>query len=88
MRQLFSFMKQAAGSLTVFLERVKSLWSECKTAGLDIQGPEICKKVLAGLTPKYDMIVIVLSNKSEEELSLDVILSQLMQVGAVRQGPD
>ena len=48
-KQLFSFTKQAAESLTVFLERVKSLWSECKAAGWDIQEPEICETMLAGL---------------------------------------
>ena len=49
-------------------------------AGLDIKEPEICVIVLAGLPPQYDMIVTVLQNKSEEELSLDVILPQLTQV--------
>ena len=79
-KQLFSFRKLAAESLAVYLERAKSLWSECKAAGLDIKEPEICETVLAGLLPQYDMIVTVLQNKSEEELSLDVILPQLMQV--------
>ena len=64
----------------MYLEIAKSLWSECKAAGLDIKEPEICVTVLAGLPPQHDMIVTVLQNKSGEELSLNVILPQLIQV--------
>ena len=52
--------KLTAESSAVYLKVTKSVWSECKAAGLNIKEPEMCETVLAGVPPVYDMILTVL----------------------------
>ena len=50
-----------------------------KAAGIDIKETEVCEVVLSGLPMKYDIIVTVLQNQTEE-LALDLVLPHLLPV--------
>ena len=72
-------------SVTKYIERAKSLYSDLVVVGHDIKETEICWAVLLGLPKQYEVMRTILMSKAEE-LSLNAIYPQLLQVE--QQGMD
>jgi transposase InsO family protein len=77
-KQLASIRKEPNEPLTKYVARIRTLCDELAAAGHAVSSGEKVMTVLAGLPEEFNTIVAVLNNTTEE-LSLDTILSKLLQ---------
>ena len=79
LRQQLMALRMENDSVTKYIERAKSLYSDLVVVGHDIKETEICWAVLLGLPKQFEVMRTILMSKTEE-LSLNAIYPQLLQV--------
>ena len=77
LRELNTFKKLAAETMSAYVNRAKQLKQELLGVGHDIKPVELTARILAGLPKEFDMIVTVLETSSQ--LDLEVVIARLME---------
>jgi len=62
-----------------YINRVRNLGENLKAMRGEVTEMDVAKSVLTGLTSKYENLRVALDAKGEDELSLDVVKSRLLQ---------
>ena len=76
---LLTLAKQADEPISKYVERARATWADLKNTGDGMEESDLCFTIMQGLPKQYGTIVTYL-NAQADELTLDVLLPQLMQV--------
>ena len=76
---LLSLAKESGEPISKYVERARGIWTDLKSTGDAMEESDLCFSIMSGLPKQFDTIVTFL-NAEAEDLSLGVLLPQLMQV--------
>ena len=76
---LLGLSKEPKEPVSKYVERARGIWTDLKSTGDAMEESDLCFSIMQGLPKQFDTIVTFL-NAQARDLSLGVLLPQLMQV--------